>query len=56
VKTWTNSQLQKGLSKFIKVLSDLVSDSPDLPQWLFKIVMKPLLESKRISLNELEWL
>jgi len=54
----TRWPLELGLSRFIENLSDACSDAPMAPEWFFKLVMKPMLEStpSRIDLKKLNWL
>lgn len=46
----------QGVSKFIQELSDLCADAPFAPQWFFRLVMKPMLDSKRFELRMIKWL
>jgi hypothetical protein len=48
--------LEQGLSKFCQGLSDNLSDYPHSPEWFFNCALKPLIEAKRINLNNMKWL
>lgn len=37
-------------------MSDLCSDAPKLPEWLCRLVLKPLLDAKRVTLKDIKWL
>jgi hypothetical protein len=37
-------------------MGDLVSDCPKLPYYTFDLVMKPMFESKKLSLKDIKWL
>lgn len=39
-KEW---RILKGVNKFLQEVSDLCSDAPNLPQWFWNLVLKPML-------------
>lgn len=51
-----NWRFETGVSSFVQEVSDLESDAPDLPQWMFNLVIKPLLEAKKLDLKKINWL
>lgn len=53
VKQW---EFEGGLSRFIQELSDACSDSPHAPEWLFNLVMKPMIEKNRVNLKNIDWI
>lgn len=47
---------EAGLSRFIQEISDNLADSPDAPQWLWQLVMQPMLAANRIDFKRVNWL
>lgn len=52
----TKWKLEKGLSRFVQVLSDVVADAPHAPHWFFNLVLKAMLTAGRVDLKRFEWL
>lgn len=46
----------KGVSRFIKDISDLAVDCLDLVEWFFNLVLWPMIDSKKLAVKELQWL
>lgn len=51
----TNWRLEEGISSVLKMISDWKSDAPQMPEWFFRIVMRPMLDKKRLFVDKLEW-